>query len=212
MSVPQPPTKRSTWQVGLRTLFLLITAVAVWTVYFANRGAIRHYEERIAAMRPLVRELTVADVTKFAVIKQEPYWYDENRWELHVPPGNYRLCLATRDIDETGFPPVVQSTSLAPGRHVLALEQTKTEQGWRVAILDGDREILSHDEPQAWYPAVGSSGGGQFDSLAQQSASEPLVLFRRRFTQPQPGGRSTTPTGPADGVMLWIGPEGEDSP
>jgi hypothetical protein len=211
MSVTQPPTKRSTWQVGLRTLFLLITVVAVWTVYFANRRAIRHYEERIAAMKPLARELFVEDETKFAIIKQEPYWYDENRWLLHVPPGNYRLCLATREIDESGFPPVIKSTSIAPGRHMLALEQTETNQGWRVAILAGDREILSHDEPKAWNPGVGSSGGGHFDNLAQQSGSEPLVLFRRRFNEPQPGGGSMSPTGPVDGVMLWIEPQAEDS-
>ena len=53
------------WQIGLRTLLLLVTAVAVWTVYFANRRAIRHQEERIAAKRvgasaPVARERQLA--------------------------------------------------------------------------------------------------------------------------------------------------------
>jgi hypothetical protein len=203
-SVTDQPPRRWVWQIGLRTLFLLITVVAVWTVYFSNRSAIRTYEERIAAMKPLARELTIDDEFKIAVIKKEPYWYDENRWEVYLPPGTYRLCLATREIDESGFAPIAASIPLSPGRHTLSLEQVKTDDGWRVVVECDGQQVLATDEPKAWYPAVGSVGGGEFDSLTEREPSEPLVLFRRRFTLPAAGGRNTTPTGPADGVMLWI--------
>lgn len=196
-------------QIGLRTLFLLVTAVAVWTVYFANRSAIRHYEERIAALRPLARELVVEDESQIAVVKQEPYWYDENRWALYLPPGTHRLCLAIRQIDEGVMPPIVKTMPVSPGRHVLELEQEKTEEGWRVVVLRDGQDVLSTEESTAWYPAVGSVGGAHFDRLTQVEPGQPVILFRRRFTQPATGGTSMTPTGPADGVMLWIETDAE---
>ena len=207
--------KRRGLQIGLRTLFLLVTAIAVWTVYFVNRRAIQQYEERTSAMRPLARELVVEDESQVAVIKQEPYWYDENRWAVYLPPylppGKYRLCLATREIDVSGLAPVVTSVPLSPGRHALGLEQEKTDDGWQVVVLREGQVILSNEEPKEWYPAVGSSGGGHFDRLEQREPSEPVVLFRRRFTRPTAGGRSMTPTGPADGVLLWIEPDGGET-
>jgi hypothetical protein len=66
-----------------------MTAAAVWTVYFSSRSAIRHYEERITSMRPLTRELSVEDEELIAVVKLEPYWYDENRWAIYLPEGTY---------------------------------------------------------------------------------------------------------------------------
>ena len=214
MAEAQP--KRPSWQFGLQSMFLLLTAVAVWTVYFSNRSATRHLQERIESMRPLARELIVEDEKQFAVVRQEQHWYDENRWSVYVPPGEFRLCLATRDVDDMGFAPVNTSAPLAPGRHVLALDQVAMDsasgdEGWRVTVHCDGEEILSAKEPKAWYPAVGSSGGGHFDRGDQLPGDKPVVLFRRRFTQPGPGGRSTTPTGPADGIMLWIEPKRSDA-
>jgi hypothetical protein len=194
------------WQVGLRTLFLLMTAAAVWIVYFTNRRAIRDYDERIAAMRPVARELEVEDGGQIAVVKLEAYWYDENRWDIYLPPGDFRLCLATREIDGTVPAAVASSAPLSPGRHTIALEHEPTADGWQVTIECDGRQLLSADEPKAWYPAVGSSGGGHFDRAEQFDPQQPVVLFRRRFAQPGPGRTSTTPLGPADGIMLWIEP------
>lgn len=215
---PQPPgdmllnqqrPKRFSWQIGLQSLFLLTTAIAVWTVYYANTREIARLEERIESMRPLARELVVEDEDQFAVIMLEQHWYDENRWAVYVPPGKFRLCLATREVEEEGFAPVVASVPLAAGRHTLALDNVSTKDGWRVTVHADNREILATVAPKAWHPARGSSGGGQFDRSEQLPADKPLVLFRRRFAQPGPGIGSATPTGPTDGIMLWIEPAGE---
>jgi hypothetical protein len=197
-------------------MFLLLTAVAVWTVYFSNRSSIRRLEERIESMRPLARELAVKDERQFAVVKLEQHWYDENRWSVYVPPGDFRLCLATRDVDEEGLAPVVASAPLAPGRHVLELDYVAVdgasgEGGWRVTVHCDGQEILSAEAPKAWYPSVGSSGGGHFDRMDQLPADKPAILFRRRFNQPGPNGMgmgSITPKGPTDGIMIWIEPGG----
>lgn len=201
--------RRRLWQIGLRTLFLLMTAVAVWTVHLSNRSATRSYEERINSMRPLARELSVEDEARIAVVKLEPYWYDENRWALYLPKGRYRLCLATREIDETGLAPIVGSVPLSPGRHVLTLEHDRSDDGWRVAVNGDGMPVLTAEEPKAWYPARGSSGGSEFDRSEQVPPDKPVVLFRRRFTQPGAAGTSRTPKGPTDGIMVWIERDGE---
>jgi hypothetical protein len=202
--VPEQSRRSPRWQIGLRTLFLLMTAVAVWTVYFSNRSAIRHYQERITAMRPLTRELAVEDEDMIAVVKLEPYWYDENRWAIYLPEGTYRLCLATREVDETGLAPIVASAPLAAGNHVLSLEQNRADDGWNVTIDCDGVTAIDATEPKAWYPASGSSGGSQFDRSEQVTPNQPVVLFRRRFAQPETGGSSKTPKGPTDGIMAWI--------
>lgn len=202
--------RRRVWQIGLRTLFLLMTAVAVWTVYFSNRHTLRTYEEQIASMQPLARELTVEDEELIAVVKLESYWYDENRWEVYLPQEEFRICLATRAIEDNGLGTVVESVSLAPGKHILELENIPIDNGWRVTVKCDGVQVIAADEPKAWYPASGSVGGGNFERSEQLPADQPMVLFRRRFSQPGPGGASRTPAGPADGILLWIEPTGEE--
>ena len=41
---------RKPWQVGLRTMFLLTAAIAVWITFFINRRENAVLESRIAAM------------------------------------------------------------------------------------------------------------------------------------------------------------------
>ena len=125
---------RSRWQVGLPTLLLLMAAIAVWMTCFLNRRQNARLEARIQALLPLVHELVIDDPAKIAVVKLEEYWYDENRWEVYLPPGDYRLCLATRGVDNQGFPTAMKSVPLAAGRHVLSLEQRLEKDIRRIAV------------------------------------------------------------------------------
>jgi hypothetical protein len=193
-------------------LFLFMTAIAVWTVYFSNRHHIAALEARIAAMQPLAHELIVSDADKIAVVKLEELWYDENRWEISLPDKPYRLCLATHEIDNGGFAPAVKSQQLGAGRHLMALKQQPGNPGWRVAVAWDGKELLAVEEPPGWYPGKGSTGGGQYSQCAELAADQPVVLFRRRFSQPDGTGRVTTPSGPTEGILLWIERADEDGP
>ena len=205
--VPAPGrSARRRWQVGLRTLFLLMAAIAVWMAYFINRRHNAGLEARIKAMTPLAHELIVDDAGKIAVVKLEDFWYDENRWDLYLPERRYRLCLATREIDDTGFPAAARSAPIAAGRHQLALEQEKEKDVWRIAVTCDGAALFSVEEPKGWNSDRGSMGGGQFALSEQPPPDQPVVLFRRRFTRSDDKGSMSVPTTPSEGILIWIEP------
>lgn len=193
-------------QFGLRSLFLLVAAIAVWTTYFSNRHRMTTLEAEITAMRPLSHELVVNDADKIAVVKLEELWYDDNRWEVSLPDGKYRLCLATRGIDERGLAPVMKSEAIEAGRHSIYLEQQDDKARWLVTVGWDGRLLLSVQEPKEWNSGSGSTGGGQYSECTQLAADQPLILFRRRFSRPGRAGQVTTPSGPTEGILLWIEP------
>ncbi|CAN5899114.1 hypothetical protein BH23PLA1_BH23PLA1_08540 [soil metagenome] len=199
----QTPRSRR-WQFRLRTLFLLVAAIAVWMTYFINLRQNDWLETRIASTRPLTRELVIDDEDQIAVVKLEELWYDENQWDVYLPIGEYRLCLATREIESMGLAPVVKSTPIGAGRHQIALEKKPTINGWRVALTTDRAGRLIVEEPDQWNPGRGSSGGSPISNCKQQSAKEPLILFRRIFTRQDARGQLVSPDGPAEGVLLWI--------
>ena len=205
-----PPADRpiaNRWQVGLRTLFLLICAIAVWLAVVANRRQIALMEARIKSLRPLARELEIDDVDKIAIVKKNDLWMDEDRWDLHLPPGSYRVCVATRKVDLNKLAPVRKSAPIRPGRHRLALDQWNEGEFWRVRLTCDGSELFAIEEPKE-FSGNGSSGGSEFSMSEQLAANKPVVLCRRRFMRPSGGGSSQTPSGPADGLLIWIESEG----
>jgi hypothetical protein len=194
------------WQVGLRTLFLLMAVLAVWMAYFINRRHNAALEARVRAMMPLAHELIIEDAQKVAVVKLEEYWFDENRWHIYLPAGRYRVCLATRDVEDMGLAPRVKSAPIAAGRHELALEQQRDKDAWRLAVTCDGAALLSAEEPREWNSDRGSMGGGQFALSEQLPPEKPVVLFRRRFMRSDAKGLTTSPTGPSEGILLWIEP------
>ncbi|MDB5351856.1 MAG: hypothetical protein JWN86_3103 [Planctomycetota bacterium] len=201
-----PRPGRARWQVGLQTLVLLMVAIAVWTAFFVNRRQIAALESRIAATRPLAHELGIEDVNKIAVVKLDELWYDENQWDIYLPEGKYRLCMATRGIDQNRLGPVVKSAPIAAGKHHLALEQQAIRSGWRItATWDGTGRLVA-EESKDWDPGHGSMGGGRHSLSTQLAADQPAVLFRRIFSRSTGNNQFSTPSGPAEGLLLWIEP------
>lgn len=199
------PSRRRFRQISLRTLLLLTAAVAVWVAHLKNRHDNQILAKQIEAMWPLAHELVIEDPSQIAVVKQDERWYDQNDWKVYLPEGNYRLCVATREITENGSPPATKSTPLSAGTYHLAIKQKRDEsKDWRVSIAVDGEEVLGVQEPAAWDAGHGSSGGGQYSSCTQFPPDQPVVLFRRRFTVETAPGSYSTPQGPTNGILLWI--------
>jgi len=189
-------------------LFLMTAVIAVWLTVLISREKNKALEAQIATMRPLARELVIEDPSKIAGVKREELWFDDNRWDIHLPAGQYRLCMATREIDQTGFAPVGKSERIEAGRHGLELKPQQTGTGWQINVIQDGANRLSLEETKDWDPKSNSSGGGQYSLSTQLPADEPVVLFRRRFMRPVGTSKTLTaaPSVPCEGILLWIEP------
>jgi hypothetical protein len=189
------------WQIGIRTLILLVAAIAVWLTYFVNRQHNAALDARIKTMVPLAHELIIDDPKKIAVVKLEEYWFDDNRWEVHLPEGQYRLCLATRGIDQAKLAPAGKRAAIAAGRQRIGLEQRRAGDEWQIRVLWDESELIAVTEPKDWYPETGSSSSADFSQSTQLSPESPVVLIRKRFMRRNNQGPYTDTT---EGILLWI--------
>jgi hypothetical protein len=205
------PAAPKRWQVGLRTLFLLMAAVAVWLALFVNRQQIAILETRIEVGRKLAHVLIIDDPKKVAVVKMDELWMDDNRWDVHLPPGQYRICLATRKVDDHGFPLKQESRPIPAGRHRLALELRQEGETCQLRVKCDGSELLAIVERKEW-ASRGSTGGGEFSTSEQLPADKPVVLYRRRYMIQTSTGQFNTPPGPTEGLLLWIEPMAGSKP
>lgn len=233
--IPEPPgagpretppgrAQRSRPQVGLRGMMLFTAAFAVWSTYWLNRQDNARLAARIPTMRPFAHELVAADETKAAVVKLEELWPDDDRWDVSLPPGRYRLCLSTRGKGYNGVPPAETSRPLAPGRHTIGLEVRKHKSGWRVEASCDGTTLLTADETPEWEPIktvlmdlststtlpaddlIVLQGGG-FHEVQEGPASEPITFLSGAVGSLR-GGEviALDPGGPDEGIRLWIEP------
>lgn len=203
-------TSRSRWQVGLRTLLLLMAAAGVWFAYIANRREIPRVQSRIDVLQPLVRELKIDDLSQIAVVLLEPQWYNEFRWRIYLPEGKYRLCLATRQVAQEGFPSSFVHASIPAGQHLLELKHIlkpplESKEG-RISIWLNDKELIGVDEKPDWHTHNSSIGGSQISTCQQFPLSKPVTLFRRQRATSGKDGASYSPKAICDGILVWIEP------
>jgi hypothetical protein len=130
------------------------------------------------------------------------------RWSdhlaIHLPEGRFRLCLATRGIDDQGLAPAVTSRPIELGRHLVTLEDRIDGDVRRVTVPDDGNEPLTVEEPEQRGPGSSSTTGMMGSSSQQLPAELPAVLFRRRLRRQDAKGRSISSHGWADGILLWI--------
>jgi len=191
---------------SLQTLFLVTAVVAVWVAVFHYRQQNARLEREVASMRQMAREFVVEDEEQIAIVMLPQMWFDESRWKIHLPKGDYVMRLATRQVAEKGLAPVVDETPISSGRHEIELLQSDQGDCRKIMVTVGEQPLIEVVERPDWHPGHGSLGGSEFGACTQLSPGKPVVLFRRRFTRPSKTGQSPTPKGPTEGLMLWIEP------
>jgi hypothetical protein len=190
----------------MRTLILLIAAIAVWLTDFLNRRQNAVLEYRIRTLLPLAHELIIDDPKKIAVVRLEEFWFDDNRWQVYLPEGQYQLCLATHGIEQQNLATVRKSAPIAAGIHRIGVEQRRNPDGWQVRVLQGESELIAVTEPKEWNPETGASSSADFSQSTQLSPESLLVLIRRRFMRMNNPGQSNETT---EGILVWIERAGE---
>lgn len=197
-------------QLGLSTLLLATACVAAWGSAWMNARQSKQLAQQIASMRSLARELVIKDREHIAIIQQQAELYDQQIWHVYIPSDSLGLHLVTRDIpplnrevvDKHAGP--IATAPLSAGPHKIELKSEREGKEWVTQVLVDDQPAITVREPEAWNAGRGSSGGGHFAQQADLPADEPAVLFSRVFMVPE--GKLTTklPTGPGDGIVLWI--------
>jgi hypothetical protein len=198
--------KHEPWQFGLKTAILITPAVAVWSAVLVNRRQSATLSSQIAYLRPLAPELVVEDPSQMALLKLETLGRHDNRWDLYLPAGNYRLCLATSAIDKEGFAPVAKSAPIAPGRHRLELKVARQAEARRITVASDGATLLEVVAPKEWDEDRGSSDISKGRIDPPWPADSPLILIRRRNHPPRIDGEPSSPSGPTEGILLWIEP------
>ena len=203
---PLAPRKKWRWQWSLTTLLLFTAAIAAWVGWRQVSAQSQQLRREIETMQRLQRKLIVTDSQKYAVIELLENWYDEDRWDVHLPAGHkYLLKLATHGIHDQELPTAGEETSIPPGRHTLEVltRELSDSQQWEIVVKVDERPALSITEPKDW-KTTGSSDNVGYESQQELPVDKPLIIKRRRHTVRQPNGNSTTPQGPASGILLWI--------
>jgi hypothetical protein len=209
LASPATPTEqrhRRRWQVGLRSLVLIMAAISVWIAFFINRRQNALLRERIHAMHLIARELVINDDQRIAVVSLEKMWSDQDQWDIYLPHRDYQLCIGTRRIGPEGTPREFTAKPLKPGRHRIALVQQKRDKDWQVVVMVDDSEFLSVREPAQWGDVSSSFGGDQLSTSQQFAADQQVILFGRLFMADDVPASVRNPSGPMNGIMLWLEP------
>jgi hypothetical protein len=201
-AAPRHDPKR--WQIRLQTLLLVTAAIAVWMMAFLNDRENRVLRARIDATSPVAHELIIDDPGQIAVVKLDEWWNFEHEWDISLPDGRYRLCLATRGIAFQGLAPVASSKPISAGRHRVRLHAPLDEKTQTVTADWDGKAPLSVEAPR--YSRDGSTWTEEqpFTVSEQVPAGEPVVLLRRRITQLSGTGTSPASEEPTEGILLWI--------
>jgi len=193
-------------QVGLRQLILATLCTGVWFAHWTNQDGIARLEPRLANLQSLSPELIVADPSKNAAVQLPSPWYSIRRWEVYISTDRVRICLATDDIAPSGFPEKYESVLLPKGQYEIQLDEQKETDGLRFLVTQNGQSCLNIEKK-----LVAASGGSTSDSNVWTQTKQfdnivPIVLLRRRNTVPVPGvaGSFRTPTGPSEGLILWL--------
>ncbi len=182
-------------------MLLLTAVVAVWVAYFCLRQQNTGLEREVAWMQEWACELVIEDTEQIAAVRLPQMWIDENRWDIHLPEGEYVMRLATREIGDQGFAPAAEETLVNSGEHRIELLHSNEGDLPRFTVMVDDQPLIETTEASDWEPGPSSMGGGNFGICTQLPPHEPVVLYRRRFT-PKSGGISSNSI--TNGLLLWI--------
>ena len=205
------------WQIGLRTMILLVVAVALGLNIARERDTIPELRGRLQGLqssRP--SDLRIIDPAAIAAQKNDSPWTDEDSWQVYLPlGGRYRLCLATRVGSVDDQPSRVESVEIEPGRHMVSVDRQRIGLGWRITATWNQKDRLQLDEPGNWLDRTGGWGWTNEipDRLHVPLGRPVLLAYTRYFTMKAPlAPVLPSPSVEVPGLKLWIETEAAPPP
>jgi hypothetical protein len=207
---PRRRRRRFPPRVPLRTLVLLVAAAAAWTSFLVESERIDMFDRRIGALRPLDRRLLVDDPARVVVANHGQFYEGvDDDWDIHLPPGSFRLCLATRGVGRAGLAPAVAGAPIGPGRHRVSCQIDPIGNGRRIRVRIDGATALSTEAP--WDETTSFQHFGHFDlSIARAKSwppDVPAVFHRIGLARRDADGQLRLADGPGEGILLWIEPD-----
>jgi hypothetical protein len=190
---------RRNFRFGLRSLLLLFAAIGSWLVYAKHRETYVALDKEVAVMKRLLGEVSVTDDTQFAIAAEPAIWNDERVWNVYLPEGTFRICLAFQAVNDTSFPVHEHRARINSGHHRIVVR--RDQKGTVSVLIDGDEVMTDVGEPKTiaapqernWFRPV------QSNRTMQHSTETNLELVREVSV-----GTSGTAEGSPAGLLIWI--------
>ena len=163
-------------------------------------------------LRQEVGYLDVADPSRIHAVQvpgvESMLW----KWRLHLPPGRqYSLHTATLDIPAAGFPVGGKWTFDAPeGANTLTVALRKDHLGqWQMvaSLPQGTVRIGIADDDAAGLRAITASPRAVSVRARRRYRAGPARGNARVHAHRNGRNGTSTPDGPAKGVLVWLGEE-----
>ncbi|WP_254510635.1 hypothetical protein [Anatilimnocola floriformis] len=189
-----PPTTRRWPQLGLRTLLLAVAVAGIWLADFVNRREIGRLEGKVKSQRTAARVFEVKDSNALVYLRVNPLRADDYRWDIHVPSGQFRLVLATKNFPNSNQLPPGESIVLPAGRSRVVLDSQDVDGTLTAsAQLNGKTVLTAQQTYKATAIPQRPERLGSREAT-HEKGNRPVMLHRLRH----PSGDT--------GLMLWIEP------
>ena len=120
----------------------------------------------------MARELIVDDPGKIAVVGLDDLWMDENRWDVHLPPGNTGSAWPPGPSPRRGSPRWPGPPPIVPGRHRLGMDLRRKGEGWLIRVTSDGSELLTVEEARTG-PGPARRAGATLDQQAAPRRPSP---------------------------------------
>jgi len=197
-------------QFSLRKLLLSIAVVVLILSHALSSYRLWVTSNELQELKRRHGILVVEDDSRAQALKidlQQPFAW---RWRVYLPEGRqYQVCATTDDIAEQGLPTDRGGLGLPPGEHEITVKVQRNERGeWMLGLYkDGVTSEQKIPEGHTDWLESPSGSGATFVSSLSFEPTAPCELLRLRALVPQPNGSSAPPTGPSDGLLVWVEPE-----
>jgi hypothetical protein len=181
---------------GLRSLLLLVAAVATWMSYYTGRQKIAETTRAIESLHAIAPELYVRNPDEYACLAIDR---DDSIREYHcyLPPDRkYKINLvANKEFDQNEVVPPEFTAEIPPGEHRILLD----EQHDKLIVRVGEQTLL--EVPRKRPTTFSSSSTGASEGYQQQwhPIDAPLLLVRLNEKV-----FSAKWDDPGPGIILWI--------